>query len=166
MVKIADIVSASFEIMKSSVQNPRLEAELLTCHVLNKDRIYITVHKNDFVSIDKAQEVYRVSELRAQGMPFAYITGKKEFMSLEFCVNENVLIPRPETEELVTLVIDMFNKKDVKILDLCTGSGAIAVSCASYLPKAICHGVDISKNAIETAKLNAKNLGVEKRTDF
>jgi len=167
MVKIADIINTSCKIMADGVPNPRLEAELLVCHVLKKDRVYIAVHKNDAINSAYAEEILKVSELRAKGMPFAYITGKKEFMSLDFCVNPGVLIPRPETEELVTLVIDICkNKKDLKILDLCTGSGAIAISCAYYIPGAICHGVDISDVALKTAKKNAHNLGVELRTEF
>ena len=166
MVKLSDVISASFEILKESVSKPRMEAELLAAHVLKKDRIYITVHKNDFLTLENAEEIYRISRLRADGMPFAYITGKKEFMSLEFCVNSDVLIPRPETEELVGLVIDLCKNRDVKILDLCTGSGAITISCAYYLPQSVCHGVDISDGAVQIAKLNASNLGLENRVSF
>ena len=130
MVKISDAVSSSYNILKNNVSNPRLEAELIVSHVLQKDRIYITIHKDDLVSCEDAEKISRDSSLRAEGIPFAYITGKKEFMSLEFYVDSNVLIPRPETEELVSLIADMFKGQNIKLLDLCTGSGAIAISCA------------------------------------
>lgn len=166
MVKISDAVSSSYNILKNNVSNPRLEAELIVSHVLQKDRIYITIHKDDLISCEDAEKISRDSSLRAEGMPFAYITGKKEFMSLEFYVDSNVLIPRPETEELVSLIADMFKGQNIKLLDLCTGSGAIAISCAKYLPGSICHGVDISKEAVKIAKHNAKMLDAEDKTDF
>lgn len=166
MVKLGEALNKSFDILKDSVPNPRCEAELLAAHILKKDRIYLNIHKNDSIDCEFENQLLNVSLLRSEGMPFAYITGKKEFMSLEFSVNENVLIPRPETEELVSCIIDICQNKDVSILDLCTGSGAIAISCAHYIPRSYCVGVDVSEKALEVAVSNAKSIGVDKRVEF
>ena len=166
MVKLCEAVNKSFYILKDSVPNPRYEAELLAAYTLKKDRIYLNIHKNDFIDCESLKQLLELSTIRSQGKPFAYITGKKEFMSLEFTVNENVLIPRPETEELVSNIIDMCKNKEVSILDLCTGSGAIAISCAYYIPKSNCTGIDISEKALEVASYNAKSLGVDKKVKF
>lgn len=169
MVKISEAINISFNILKQSVQSARCEAELLTAYVLKKDRLYLALHKDEPMDDVNLGILKNISAQRADAKPLSYITGTKEFMSLEFNVNENVLIPRPETEELVQLVIDLcteFKDRDLKIIDLCTGSGAICCSLAYYLKNAFCLGVDISKDAIDTAKGNAEKLGVSERTDF
>lgn len=94
---------------------------------------------------------------RKSGIPYAYIVGHKEFMKLDFEVNKNVLIPREDTEILVEEVIKL-NKK--KMLDMCTGSGCIAVSLAKYIEDSIIDAVDISEKALTIAKINAKKNGV------
>lgn len=92
-------------------------------------------------------------------MPLQYITNEQEFMKLKFYVDENVLIPQPDTEILVEQIINDYKEKEVKILDLCTGSGAIAISLAKYIKKSIVTATDISNKALQIAKLNAeKNL--------
>ncbi|WP_281232201.1 peptide chain release factor N(5)-glutamine methyltransferase [Flavobacterium gelatinilyticum] len=96
-------------------------------------------------------------------VPIQYLLGKTSFYGLDFEVNENVLIPRPETEELVEWIINenIGRSKKIKILDIGTGSGCIAVSLAKNLPKAEVYAIDVSKKAIETAKRNAVNNNVE-----
>ena len=94
---------------------------------------------------------------RLIGMPYAYIVGHKEFMKLDFEVNKNVLIPREDTEILVQEVLKIGRKK---VLDMCTGSGCIAVSVAKYLEESIVDAVDISERALTIAKVNAKKNGV------
>jgi release factor glutamine methyltransferase len=103
---------------------------------------------------------------RSLGEPVAYITGVREFMSLDFTVRPGVLIPRPETEHSVEYVIDMCRDKEADILDMCTGSGAIAVSLAHYLPRCRVIGADISDIALETSAENARRNGVADRVSI
>jgi len=166
MVRISDAIAISQEILKESIPDSRSEAQKLLGYVLKKDKIYLATHKDETVSMEDIEELKKISIERAKGKPFAYISGIREFMSLEFEVNENVLIPRPETEELVEVIIEMFENSAPDILDLCTGSGAICISLAHYLKNANCTGVDISSGALDTAKKNAKKLGVDNRCTF
>ena len=131
------------------------EARLLLAYALNVD-------SNDIIKFDEInEEKFKAFEdavnKRISGVPYAYITGHKEFMKLNFKVDENVLIPRPETEILVEEALKI-NAKNV--LDMCTGSGCIAISIAYYNKEAKVTGTDISKQAIELAKENALNNGV------
>lgn len=166
MVKVSDAIKASFDILKDNITSARFEAELIAGHVLNKDKLQLLICKNDEIDEKYLNKIKALSSLRTDNMPLAYITGKKEFMSLEFMVNKNVLIPRPETEELISIVIDYCQDKDVKILDLCTGSGVICCSLAHFLPKAYCVGADISTAALDIAKENAKALKLTDKTKF
>ena len=99
-------------------------------------------------------------------IPVQYIVQEQEFMKLPFYVNEHVLIPQPDTEILVETIVEQYAGKDVTILDLCTGSGAIAISIAHYLPKANIVATDISQDALEVAKRNATTLQVADRIQF
>lgn len=119
----------------------------------------LTFSESDFVLWDSL-----LAQLK-QEVPIQYLLGKTSFYGLDFEVNENVLIPRPETEELVEWIINentVENKsKKIKILDIGTGSGCIAISLAKNLPNADVYGFDVSKKAIETAKRNAINNKVD-----
>lgn len=143
------------------IDEPRLEAEVLLARVLNKDRVYLYANF-DLPVNSQEREIYReFVKRRAQGEPSAYITGSKEFMSLNFKVSSDVLIPRSDTEVVVESVIDIVNRDEsIRICDVGTGSGAIAISLAYYLPKAIVYAIDISPKALEVAKENALNNNV------
>lgn len=143
------------------IDEPRLEAEVLLARVLNKDRVYLYANF-DLPVNSQERELYRdYVKRRVQREPCAYITGSKEFMSLNFKVNSDVLIPRSDTEILVESVMDVVNKDgQIKICDVGTGSGAIAVSLAYYLPRAEVYATDISLKALEVAKENAQNNNV------
>ncbi|MGE5390460.1 MAG: peptide chain release factor N(5)-glutamine methyltransferase [Deltaproteobacteria bacterium] len=148
------------------IADPRLEAELLLAHVLGQSRVYLYANY-EAPSNPPEREAYRtLIKRRAAGEPLAYITGTKEFMSLTYQVGPQVLIPRPETELLVEQVIDlvrgtaasseeMGDPPAVRICDVGTGSGAIAVSLAYYLPGSSLSAVDLSAAALETAQANA-----------
>lgn len=143
----------------SNIESPKLKARLLLQYILKKPRQYLIVYDNQEVD-KKAQWEYFVNiEKLTKGVPLQHITHTQEFMKMDFYVDENVLIPRPDTEILVEEVIKIAQKIDCpKILDLCTGSGAIAISLKKYIPNAQVYAVDISKKALEIAKKNANRL--------
>jgi len=109
---------------------------------------------------------FELVQRRAKSEPIAYITGYKDFMSLTIKVTPKVLIPRPETEILVEHVIEHFNGKQAEILELCTGSGCIAVALAKYLPKSKITAVDISETALQAAAENIRIGQLEQRVNL
>lgn len=136
-------------------------------YVLNKSRQYVIV--NDREELDNIKEKQYLEEIKIlkKGVPIEHITHQKEFMKLSFFVDKNVLIPRQDTEILVEEVINIAKKNNAKkILDLCTGSGAIAVSLAKYLPQAEITAIDISNEALKIAKKNAISNNVENQITF
>ena len=161
------IKKGMIELKNSNIESPKLKSRLLMQYVLNQTRQYIIV--NDLNQISKEDEeryFVGISKLRA-GVPLEHITHQREFMKLNFYINENVLIPRQDTEILVEEVINIAKRiKNPKILDLCTGSGAIAVSLAKYLSESEITATDISNKALEIAKKNAKINEVENRITF
>lgn len=165
MVKISDAVKSGIKIL-GVFDNARLEAEVLLKDVMICDSLYLHIHSNDNISDDCFEKFISYCKRRAAGEPSAYITGKKEFMSLEFDVDKNVLIPRPETELLVEKIIEKYKDCHVDILDICTGSGAIACSLAKYMPNAKVTATDICSESIDVAKKNACKFNIEKQLDF
>lgn len=136
---------------------------LLIEHYLGLERFILAVQPELIITKEKESPLFEaLSKLKLQ-VPIQYIIGKTHFMDLDFVVNKNVLIPRPETEELVRWVLDDFStvKSDLKILDIGTGSGCIAVSLAKNLPKAKVYAIDVSEEALMVAKETAKLNGVE-----
>ena len=153
---------------KHGIELPHLEAEILLANALKLKRIDLYVQHERELKNEELAAFKPLILRRIKKEPIAYIIGHKPFMSLDFKVNPDVLIPRPETEKLVEVVIDIAKKeaRPLKILDLCCGSGAIAISIAKYLDNALISAADISTKAVETALLNAKNLGVEEKVKF
>ncbi|RDI48606.1 Release factor glutamine methyltransferase [Aquicella lusitana] len=142
---------------------PQLEAEILLAHALKKSRSYLYAWPQQTVASEDAQHFIHLLAQRARSKPIAYITGKKEFWSLELFVNENTLIPRPETELLVASVLNLFPEQDkaVQVADLGTGSGAIALALASERPAWQIHAVDISEAALSVARKNGRHLTLQ-----
>lgn len=142
---------------RKKLEQPRLVAEILLAYVLKQDRMYLFSHFDEPIE-EKERADYRAAILRfAKGEPVAYITGKKEFMSLEFTVSPAVLIPRPDTEVLVETALQLIEKHGYrKICDVGTGSGCIPVSLAHYAKTPVSLlAVDISLQALEVARKNA-----------
>lgn len=150
-----------------NIESPKIKARVVLEHTLKKTREYLIIYdKKEITSIQRDEYVKNIKRL-IQGEPLQYITGIQEFMKLKFLVNKNVLIPRQDTEILVEEVIKIAEKfESPEILDLCTGSGAIAVSLAKYVSNAKITAVDISKDALEVAIKNARLNGFYKNIEF
>ena len=141
------------------IESSRLDGEVLLSHSLGCDRMYLYVNFDR--PLDKAElDAYRPLVVqRAKGYSVAAITGHKEFMGLDFHVNEHVLIPRPDTETLIEDILDLYDVESApRILDLCTGPGTILLSLLHYLPNATGVGVDISDKALAVAEDNRTSL--------
>lgn len=157
---IKEMLSKGMIMLKgNNVDSPKLKARLLLQYILKKTRQYLIVYDNEEVGKKEQWEYFVNIEKLTKGIPLQHITHQQEFMKMNFYVDENVLIPRPDTEILVEEVIKIASKiNEPKILDLCTGSGAIAISIAKNLPNAEIYAIDISSKAIEIAKKNAREL--------
>ena len=151
----------------NDVKEPSLKARLLMQYILNRPREYILVHDDKQLTLRQNVDYFKLIKKLIEGVPLQHITHQQEFMKLMFYVDENVLIPRPDTEILVEEVIKLAKSINAKkILDLCTGSGAIAVSLAKYIEGSQITATDISRKALSIAKLNATNNNVEDRITF
>lgn len=145
----------------------RLDAEVLLAHVLDCDRLNLILKADTSVSEEHQKHFLSCVNMRTQGTPIAYIIGYREFMSLRFSVAPGVLIPRPDTEVLAEFAISEAKRfKKPHILDLCTGSGALAVSIAKYAGNSFVTAIDFSKICVSCAKENAKENGVLERTSI
>lgn len=149
------------------IENARLDAEVLLCHALGRDRAWLLVHMQDKVNAKGLQVFEQNIDRRAVREPLQYITGSQEFWGLPYTVTSDVLIPRPETEFVVEAAIKAASgAASPVIVDLCTGSGCIAVSLSHELPQARVFAVDRSGAALEIARRNARQNGVEERVRF
>ena len=151
------------KLKNSGVEDETIKIKLVLSHLIGCSKEYLFIHEEEKVEEDIATQYYKIIEKLQNGIPVQYITNHQEFMKLNFYVDENVLIPRPDTEILVEEIISICNKEGANILDLCTGSGAIAVSLSKYIPKANIYASDISQEAIVVAKKNNEihNTNVE-----
>jgi release factor glutamine methyltransferase len=141
--------------------SPRLDAELLLCKVLRISRSALIVRAADSIAAASRHAYEDLIAQRAQGAPVAYLTGTREFWSLELTVTPNVLVPRPETETLVELALGLLTEDQPhSVLDLGTGSGAIALAIAKERPRVRMTGIDISEPALSVAAANAQKLGL------
>ncbi|MDN5331319.1 MAG: release factor glutamine methyltransferase [Tepidanaerobacteraceae bacterium] len=154
-------------LLEAGVENPLLDAEVILSHVLGARRMDLYLEPQRELKEEEIKTYKALIEKRRCRIPVAYITGKKEFFTLEFFVKEGVLIPRPETEFLVEEVLNRIsNIKTPKVAELCCGSGAVAISIAFFKKDAIVYASDISERAGEVTMLNAAKHGVEDRVRF
>jgi release factor glutamine methyltransferase len=162
------IAFAEQELKKSNNLNSRLDSEILVSHLINipRESIYSKLKEN--LSFSKAEELQKLIKRRSNKEPIAYILNNKEFWSTNFYVDRSVLIPRPETEVLIDLILSHLNNKKLflNILDIGTGSGCILISLLKELIKARGIGVDKSKKAIAIAKINSISQKVNPRALF
>lgn len=142
--------------------NPSLEATLLLSRLLKVDKIYIYTHGKEKVSEPVVEKFLELIEKRAKGYPIQYIINEKEFMGLDFYVEEGVLIPRSDTEILVDYVLgyidNKYKNKSINLLDLGFGSGAIALSVAYYRSSVTVYGVDMYDAPIRVAEINKERF--------
>ena len=137
------------------------EVELLLSHALGCSRTWLYAHADDPLAAARAVRFHALLRRRAAGEPLAYITGRREFWSLDLNVSADVLIPRPQTERLVELALDKIPQSEkVEIADLGTGSGAIALAIAHERPQARVLATDASAAALEVARGNVQHLGI------
>ena len=140
-------------------------SKMLLKHCLNVTDSYLLINVEEGIQKDIVEEFKRDIEMLNAGTPLQYITNKQEFMGLDFYVDSNVLIPQPDTEVLVEETINLC-RENSKVLDLCTGSGAIGISIAKNIKNADITMSDISEKALEIAKKNARNNEVIERCNF
>ena len=165
-MKIEDLLRIGLEKL-NNIDEADLKLKMILSDFLKEDKSYLVIHKDREISGNIEAEFLKSVERLKQGEPVQYIIGKTEFYGLEFNVNSNVLIPQPDTEILVEEVIDIYNKnysnynENITILDLCTGSGAIAVSLKKNLENIEVFASDISTKALEIAKKNANKNNTE-----
>lgn len=141
------------------IESSRLDGEVLLSHILGCDRMYLYVNFDRPLNQDELRPFHETILQRVKGYSVAAIIGHKEFMGLDFHVNEHVLIPRPDTETLIEDILDIYDtESSPRILDLCTGPGTILLSLLHYLPQAKGVGADISKKALVVAEQNRLSM--------
>ena len=138
--------------------SPKLDSQLLLAHALASKREWLIAHSDVRIDSRSIKKFEALLKRRLSGEPIAYIIGKRGFWQREFVVNPSVLVPRPETEILVEIILSHLAQKEQHIIDLGTGSGAIAISIAAERPDWIVTGIDRSPDAIAIAKKNAAGL--------
>ncbi len=164
---IGDELSRVISVLKESGNdNPYFEAHLIFRHVLNLSPTDLVLSRNKEISTKDIEMIDEYVKRRVNKEPLQYILKSQEFMGLEFYVDENVLIPRQDTEVLVEHILEHFANKAISCIDFGTGSGCIAISIAKFNENALIKAVDISKNALEIAKKNAEANKVFDRVSF
>ena len=152
---------------EKGIETPRLDAEVLLAHVLEKPRIYLYVHYDQPLDPEELAAYRGFVRRRAAREPVAYLVGEREFMGLTFAVSPAVLVPQPDTEALVSEARKRLQgKSGVRIADVGTGSGAIALSLLHALPDLTAAAVDVSAAALKVARENADRFGLTDRVMF
>lgn len=145
-------------------RSPRSDAEILLSYVIKKDRLWLYTNFDLELPGNVLDKYREIVKLRYSGTPVQHITGEKDFMALKFKISKGVLVPRPETEDLVErLLMDAKVNKWKSFLDIGCGSGVISVSIAKYIPDAEIWAVDVSEDAIRLTRENAERHGVSSR---
>lgn len=164
-MKIKESLEQAIQQLKQANIPDRIAiARRILAHTLQVQKEYLITHDlQEIGAVQQQQYSCYIKEI-IQGKPIQYITNQQEFMKLDFYVDENVLVPRDDTEILVEEVIDILEKEQKnEVLDLCTGSGAIGIAIAKYVKKSQVQLIDISKKALQVAKKNIEKNGVEKQ---
>ncbi|RXJ70225.1 protein-(glutamine-N5) methyltransferase, release factor-specific [Halarcobacter ebronensis] len=163
---IKEIVKKESQKLKYITHIPAKEVEILICHLLDKNNIWLHINYN--IEFTKEKELEKLVNKRATDYPLEYIINKASFYGETFIVEEGVLIPRPETELLVEKAVDILQNRDTttKVVEIGVGSGIISVMLALLIKDIKIIAVDINEKAIELAKKNAKKFNVEDKIEF
>jgi release factor glutamine methyltransferase len=178
-VQLKQVLTSAIASLKTDdVPSPRMNAELLLMFTLSCDRAYLYAHPERELTNDEQNHYDRALAERARGVPAQYITGHQEFWGMDLIVSPAVLIPRPETEHVIETVLELAGAEGaggrgrpphtsrLRIVDVGTGSGCIALALAKELPQAEIHATDISNAALEVARANAARHQLESRIQF
>lgn len=168
MPLVREVLKNSTEMLEAKgIQTPRLDAEILLANALGTPRENLLTRWDETVTLGNLKKFEALLGRRTKREPVARITGVQEFWSLPFKINQATLVPRPDSETLVEAVLKKIPEKgDPKILDLGTGSGCLLLSILSMRNKTSGLGVDANQPALECARENAKNLGLQDRAAF
>lgn len=167
---IKELLKNNIDLLKSkNIDNAVLKTRVILSHILGLKKEELLIHDNDEIESKIVEKMKNSINQLSEGKPLQYITNHQEFMKLNFYVDENVLVPRADTEILVEEVINICNEninKQIDVLDLCTGSGIIGISIAKYVENSHITQSDISSSALEIVKKNANVNNVEKKIDI
>ena len=165
---IRETLNKGISILKrNKVLTPQLDSEILLSKSINKDKKHIILNPKEVLNFKKLKKFDDLIKRRAKGEPIAYLTNKKEFWNDEFFVNNDVLIPRSDTEIIIEQVLKIYSKKSkAQVLDIGTGSGCIILSIIKERPNFYGTGIDISKKSINVSKFNTKQLNLSNRVKF
>jgi release factor glutamine methyltransferase len=158
-VALSDVTTIRRALAQASLAP--IDAQVLLAHVLGRDRTWLHAHATEPLAVADADAFFKLAARRRSGEPIAYLTGRREFWGLALAVDDSVLIPRPETETLVDCALRRLPiDRALRVLDLGTGSGAIAIALAHERPRASVVATDNSEAALEIARKNAEQLGL------
>src|SRR5437667_4947936 len=171
LVSLRDALTTAIDRLTAArVPSPRMNAELLLRFTLDVDRSYLYAHPERELTTEEQTRYDEALAQRARGIPAQYITGHQEFWGMDLIVSPAVLIPRPETEHVIERVLECVGRAPspakVRIVDVGTGSGCIALALAKELPQAEIHATEISPAALEIARANATRHQLENRIHF
>ena len=166
-MNISNLLAKGSRILKSnSIKTHILDSELILSDILKSQREKLIINSDHTVSEEVINNFNKLILRRTKKEPIAYILNKREFWSKDFFVNQNTLIPRPETELLCEQLIKIFKGESINFLDIGTGTGCILLTILSEISEAKGIGLDISKKAIDVARRNSKNLNLTSRAKF
>jgi len=164
-MKVQNAIKDAYLILEEhKIKSALLDCEILLSLAIKKDRKFIILNPNHEIKEKNFLHFKRLINERLKGKPIAYLIGKKEFWKYEFCINENVLIPRPDTELIIDEVLKIFKHKNkINFLDVGVGSGCIILSILKEKINFLGTGIDLSNECIKLCKINANNLGIKNR---